>query len=126
MIRYDRFLYYYILTVISPHQPFQNRTIPQKSPTLLAPLPKVSFCCSAKHCQLLRDRCTNPRHTLTFPKPHYTLLRTNTLASLIKGELLLLSKAQPTIEGSSHQHRQKHFPHRQVVNIFVSISVQLH
>ena len=24
----DRFLYYYILTVISPHQPFQNRTIP--------------------------------------------------------------------------------------------------
>ena len=55
----DRFLYYYILTVISPHQPFQNRTIPQKSPTLLAPLPKVSFCCSAKHCQLLRVLHTN-------------------------------------------------------------------
>ena len=29
----DRFLYYYILTVIFLRQPFQNRTIPQKSPT---------------------------------------------------------------------------------------------
>ena len=46
--------------------------------------------------------------------------------SLAKGELLLLSKAQPTIEESSHQHRLKHFSYRQEINIFVSISVQLH
>ena len=62
----------------------------------------------------------------TLPKPHYPFAQHNVLASLVKGELLLLSNPQPTIEGSSHQHRRKHFPHRQVVNIFVSISVQLH
>ena len=28
----DRFLYYYILTVISPHQPSQNRTITRSAP----------------------------------------------------------------------------------------------
>ena len=61
----------------------------------------------------------------TLPKPHYPSKIANTLGSLAKGELLLLSNAQPTIEGSSHQHRRKHFPYRQVVNIFVSVPVQL-
>ena len=31
--------------VISPHQPFQNRTTPSLSTTSLPPLPKVSFYC---------------------------------------------------------------------------------
>ena len=35
---------------------------------------------------------------------HYPSLRTTTLASLVKGEVLLLSFAQPTIEKFSHQH----------------------
>ena len=36
----------------------------------------------------------------TLPKPHYPSPCTITLGSLAKGELLLLSQAQPTIEGS--------------------------
>ena len=36
----DRFLYYYILTVIFLHQPFQNRTIPSLRTTTLASLVK--------------------------------------------------------------------------------------
>ena len=36
----DRILYYYILAVISPHHPFQNRTIPCFAPSHLPPLLK--------------------------------------------------------------------------------------
>ena len=64
--------------------------------------------------------CTNP------PKPALSPALHHILTPLAKGELLLLSFAQPTIEDSSHQHRRKHFAYWQGVNNFVSVSVQLH
>ena len=63
--------------------------------------------------------------TPTLPKPHYPSKIANTLGSLAKGELLLQCEALSTIEGSSHQHCRKHFPHWQEINIFVSVPVQL-
>ena len=57
---------------------------------------------------------------------YHPSLSTTSMPSLVKGELLLLSFAQPTIEKFSHQHHWKHFPYRQGINIFVSVSVQLH
>ena len=90
--------------------------------------PKVSFCFSAKHCQLLRNRCTispprtnppttalslslfvgeracpsrhaEPLHSHDLLKSTSTATPRTKLASLAKGEVLLLGQAEPTMEG---------------------------
>jgi len=61
----------------------------------------------------LQQHWHQPSKTTLSLAPH------NILTPLAKGELLLLSFAQPTIEDSSHQHRRKHFAYWQGVNNFV-------
>ena len=60
-------------------------------------------CIDPLHPHNPRKRTIIPRSAPPFQKPRYPSLRTTTLASLVKGELLLLSFAQPTIEGLPHQ-----------------------
>ena len=95
------------LPQLASHQPFQNRTIPRKPPILLPPLSKVRCCRPKKFGRLPEELqlhhslpCPNPSKTALSLAPHHIL------GSLAKGELLLPRKAQPAIEGSSHQHRR--------------------
>ena len=80
-----------------------NRTIPCFAPSSLPPLSKVR-CCRPKNSGDYRRDCSPFAPSMRFSAlslaPHYIL------AFLVKGELLLPRKAQPTIEGSSHQHRR--------------------
>ena len=86
------------------HQPSQNRTIPCFAPSHLPPLSKVRCCRPKNSGDYLRD-CS--LYAPTLPKPHYPLLCTTTLASLVKGRwidgkaqvlILLLSACDmPTI-----------------------------
>ena len=62
-----------------------------------------SRCIDPLHPHNPRKRTIIHRSATIFPKPHYPSLRTTTLASLVKGELLLLSFVQPTIEGLPHR-----------------------
>ena len=62
-----------------------------------------SRCIDPLHPHNPRKRTIIHRSAPIFPKPHYPSLRTTTLASLVKGELLLLSFVQPTIEGLPHR-----------------------
>ena len=64
------------------HQPSQNRTIPCFAPSHLPPLSKVRCCRPKNSGDYLRD-CS--LYAPTLPKPHYPLLCTTTLASLVKG-----------------------------------------
>ena len=91
---------------LHPPQPLQNHNRPSPRTISLPPLSKVRCCRPKKFGRLpegLLPIRTNP------PKPALSLAPHNILTPLAKGELLLLSFAQPTIEDSSHQHRRKHF-----------------
>ena len=124
MICCDRFFIFLSLATLA-----QNRTIPRKPPTLLPYERSVGFASlrnsgrstSSIHARpLSKVRCCRPKEFGRLPeglpqlhrpspspqplqKGNSTSLRTTTLASLVKGELLLLSFAQPTIEGLPHQ-----------------------
>ena len=86
-----------------PHQPFQKPHYPLPR-TKLASLVKGEVL-SPERIRATTGGIATPtfRSALTFPKPHYPSKIANTLASLVKGELLLLSFAQPTIEGLPHR-----------------------
>jgi len=67
---------------LSLHQPFQHRTISlsfRRGGARSSCCTK--YCHSHNHCK----RTTTPRSSPTLPKPHYPLLCTITLASLVKG-----------------------------------------
>ena len=83
-----------------PHQPFQNRTIPRPAPTPLPPLLKVR-CCRPKKFGRLPEGLPHHHPSLapTLPNPHYPLLCTITLASLVKGEVLSPEKIRATTGG---------------------------
>ena len=79
-----------------PHQPFQNRTISisfRRGGARSSCCTK--YCHSHNHCK----RTTTPRSSPTLPKPHYPLLCTITLASLVKGEVLSPEKIRATTGG---------------------------
>ena len=91
---------------LSLRQPFSKPHYPLPRTMPLPPLSKVRCCRPKKFGRLpegLLPIRTNP------PKPALSLALHHILTPLAKGELLLLSFAQPTIEDSSHQHRRKHF-----------------
>ena len=92
-----------------PHQPFQNRTISisfRRGGARSSCCTK--YCHSHNHCK----RTTTPRSSPTLPKPHYPLLCTITLASLVKGEVLSPEKIRATTGGivTSPTLPKPHYP----------------
>ena len=104
-------------------QPFQNRTIPRKSPTPLPPLSKVR-CCRPKKFGRLPEGLPHPHRSLapTLPNPHYPLLCTNTLASLVKGEVLSPERIRATTGGIAFLPHPFRFSDTSVNNPSVTVT----
>ena len=92
--------FYIIITHLSPRITSQIRTIPCFAPPHLPPLSKVR-CCRPKKFGRLPEGLPHHHPSLapTLPKPHYPLLCTITLASLVKGEVLSPEKIRATTGG---------------------------
>ena len=74
-----------------------------------SPRKRVRFCCSVKPSQLWWG-LPHPRHQLDFP--HYPSKITNTLASLVKGEVLSPEKIRATTGGIAAPTFAPHYPTR--------------
>ena len=92
---------------LAPHQPFQNRTIPRKSPSLLPPLSKgggltarhkLSLCCVllAIHPPFLFTKLFAVK---TEGLSHHPSLSATSMLSLAKGEVLSPEKIRATTGG---------------------------
>ena len=143
MICCDRFFIFLSLATLAPHQPFQNRTIPRKPPTLLPyersvgfaslrnsgrstsgiharPLSKVR-CCRQKEFGRLPEGLPQLHRPSPSPQP---LQKNNNpsprikLASLVKGKVLSPEKIRATTGGIvTPTFPKPHYPSKIAINL---------
>ena len=107
-------------TNLASHQPFQNRTIHRKSPTLLPFNERFADFASALSLALHHHPCL--MNALPVSHPHYPSPCTTTLASLVKGEVLSPERIRATTGGIAFLPHPFRFSDTSVNNPSVTVT----